>query len=124
MKSVVSSENALVPQIMPQNLTEIKDEIDRIAVHQREHFNSERILMPIDENCKFCQPYLSMKARPNHATNVLQSTDIFRRTALQDDSKPMQSNDLERTVVGVSKKGQIIVPRTWIGRRVRVTLLK
>lgn len=33
-------------------------------------------------------------------------------------------NELERTVDIASKKGQVIVPRTWIGKRVKVVLLE
>jgi putative transposon-encoded protein len=37
-------------------------------------------------------------------------------------AKPAENN-LERTVDVAGKKGQIVVPRSWAGKRVRVTLL-
>ena len=96
--------NALVPK----EIVAIRQEITLIDLHRNEHMNGLKIRQA-DTACKYCQPYVQPAQQP-----IAQKIERAPLTTL---------NDLERTVEVAGKKGQITVPRSWAGKRVRVTLV-
>jgi hypothetical protein len=93
------------------------------------HLAMEKNLREFEPTCKYCSMNSEIKtkkdlleagsiqelAQPNINKNVVIKKGISKPSA--------QFNDLERIVDDSGKRGQIIVPRTWVGRRVRVILL-
>jgi putative transposon-encoded protein len=97
--------NALVPK----EIVAIRQEITLIDQHRNEHMEGLKVRQP-DAACKYCQPYVL----PTQQPPVKQEIERAPITTV---------NDLERTVEVAGKKGQITVPRSWAGKRVRVTLV-
>jgi putative transposon-encoded protein len=128
LQPLISSERNLSPQ-RAQKLIEIQDEIIRIEIHRVKHLTMEKNSRELDPSCKYCSMNSEGKLRkdllnaeiiqessePKINKNVLIRKEISKSSA--------QFNDLERTVDDSGKRGQIIVPRTWVGRRVKVILL-
>jgi len=122
-----STERNLSPQ-KAQKLIEIQDEIIRIEIHQMKHLGIEKNIRERDPTCKYCSMYFVEKnGKDLEAGEIQNSTEpkVGKNVVVRKEiSKPTaQFNDLERVVDGAGKRAQIIVPRTWVGRRVRVILL-
>ena len=96
--------NALVPK----EIVAIRQEITLIDLHRNEHMEGLKVRQP-DAACKYCQPYVQLMQQP--VKREIERAPIAT------------ANDLERTVEVAGKKGQITVPRSWAGKRVRVTLV-
>lgn len=96
--------NALVPK----EIVAIRQEITLIDLHRNEHMEGLKVRQP-DAACKYCQPYVQPMQQP--VKREIERAPIAT------------ANDLERTVEVAGKKGQITVPRSWAGKRVRVTLV-
>jgi len=128
LRPLISSERNLSPQTA-QKLIEIQDEIIRIDIHRVKHLAIEKNLRELDPKCKYCSMNFEEKMGKDlleaSGTQELKEPEITKNVVIRKEiSKPSaQFNDLERTVDDSGKRGQIIVPRTWVGRRVRVILL-
>jgi hypothetical protein len=96
---------------IPREIVAIRQEISLIDSHRTAHMTGLQVRQA-DKSCKYCQPYLD-----HQQPEPLPSQQITGRTPLA------TVNDLERTVEVSGKKGQITVPRSWAGKRVRVTLV-
>ena len=95
--------------LVPKEIVAIREEITLIDLHRTEHMEGMKVRQA-DTSCKYCQQY----AQPKHVNAENSSAERVPLTTV---------NDLERTVEVAGKKGQITVPRSWAGKRVRVTLV-
>jgi putative transposon-encoded protein len=93
--------------LIPKEIVAIREEISLIEQHRTEHMEGLRVRQA-DNSCKYCQQHLQPIAESQHAVVRAQISTV---------------NDLERTVEVAGKKGQITVPRSWLGKRVRVTII-
>ena len=97
--------------LIPKEIVAIREEITLIELHRTEHMQGLNVRQA-DKSCKYCQQHLQPKEEP--------ATEIERNVG----RSPISTlNNLERTVEVAGKKGQITVPRSWLGKRVRVTLI-
>jgi hypothetical protein len=127
LQPLISSERNLSPQTA-QKLIEIQDEIIRIEIHRVKHLTMEKNPGELDPTCKYCSMNSEGKMSKDLKSESIQELPepkINKNVVIKKEiSKPSaQFNDLERTVDDSGKRGQIIVPRTWVGRRVKVILL-
>lgn len=97
---------------IPREITSIREEITLIQQHRTVHMDGLRVRLA-DSSCKYCKQYLPAGEEPKQD----QARQITGRQPLS------TVNDLERTVEVAGKKGQITVPRSWAGKKVRVTLV-
>ena len=95
--------------LVPKEIVAIREEITLIDLHRTEHMEGMKVRQA-DTSCKYCQQH----AQPKQITAENSSAERVALTTV---------NDLERTVEVAGKKGQITVPRSWAGKRVRVTLV-
>jgi hypothetical protein len=93
--------------LFPKEIVAIREEITLIELHRTEHKNGINVRQA-DKSCKYCQLYVQ---QPQDQPTETQRAPISTL------------NDLERTVEASGKKGQITVPRSWAGKKVRVTLI-
>jgi putative transposon-encoded protein len=100
--------------LIPKEIAAIRDEIGLIDAHRTAHMEGSRIRQ-LDSSCKYCKPYAE-KAEEKKVP-VVKDQAMATRGSLS------TVNDLERTVEVSGKKGHIIVPRSWAGKKVRVTLI-
>jgi len=95
-----------------QRIIEIQKEVKQINVHQREHVTNSGG-MQLDRSCRYCQVSLS-------DTNwITPHSELPVDGVRHADTM----NELERTVDLAGKKGQVSVPRNWVGKRVKIVLL-
>ncbi len=99
--------------IIPREIIAIHEEIALIDLHRTEHMSGYGQFKQLDQSCKFCQPHFGSEAK-QEVTCAPEPQEKKARPA---------ENNLERTVDVAGKKGQIVVPRSWAGKRVRVMLL-
>lgn len=92
--------------VIPKEIAAIREEISLIRLHRTEHMEGLKV-RHADSSCKYCQQYVPQPT----VQQVIAPVPI------------PTVNDLERTVEVSGKKGQITVPRSWAGKRVRVTLV-
>lgn len=92
--------------LIPKEIVAIREEITLIDQHRTEHMDGINVRQA-DRSCKYCQQHVQQKDLPVET----QKAPIVTQ------------NDLERTVEVSGKKGQITVPRSWAGKKVRVTLV-
>ena len=97
--------------LIPKEIVAIREEITLIELHRTEHMEGIKVLRA-DKSCKYCQPYVQQQAEM-----PAENTPVVERSPL------VTVNDLERTVEVAGKRGQITVPRSWAGKKVRVTLI-
>jgi putative transposon-encoded protein len=97
--------------LIPKEIVAIREEISLIEQHRTEHMEGLKVRQA-DNSCKYCQQHLQPKEQP-----IAESQHAVVRAQIS------TVNDLERTVEVAGKKGQITVPRSWLGKRVRVTLI-
>ena len=98
---------SLTPQIAA-----IRDEITLIDAHRTEHMDGTKVRQA-DKSCRYCQQYLPKEPQAPAAS-----------ASAEAERAPLNVvNNLERTVDLSGKKGQITVPRSWVGKKVRVTLV-
>ncbi len=97
--------------MIPSEIIAIHEEIALIDLHRTEHMSYGHFKQ-LDQSCKFCQPHFGGEAK----------LEVIAPEPQEKKAKPAENN-LERTVDVAGKKGQIVVPRSWAGKRVRVTLL-
>lgn len=83
-----------------QKILEIQEQMVMIDKHKREHASC------ISNSCVYCQ-------RKNLSAKHEAAKGRKLRT----------SNELERSVDTSGKNGCVIVPRSWAGKRVKITLL-
>ncbi|HEY7506724.1 MAG TPA: hypothetical protein VH621_03905 [Nitrososphaera sp.] len=102
--------------IIPREIIAIHEEIALIDMHRTEHMAGYGQVRLLDQSCKFCQPHLGIEIKQEVICNPATEPQEAKK------AKPAENN-LERTVDVAGKKGQIVVPRSWAGKRVRVTLL-
>ena len=95
--------------LVPKEIVAIREEITLIDLHRTEHMDGMKVRQT-NTACKYCQQYVQPK-------QVTAENSVVERAPLT------TLNDLERTVEVAGKKGQITVPRSWAGKRVRVTLV-
>lgn len=123
MMSYFSSEKR--PSAIPNKIIQIQEEISQIELHRTEHMVGYGIVKHPDGSCKYCQPYLVKQDAP--AAVVASQPKVILQQSNSNPSSARKSSgtisDLERIVDSAGKKGQIVVPRSWIGKRVKVTLL-
>ncbi|HKU49051.1 MAG TPA: DUF2080 family transposase-associated protein [Nitrososphaera sp.] len=100
--------------LMPKEIVAIREEISLIELHRTGHMEGLKVRQA-DRSCKYCQPYMQHNIIVKQSQ--LATTDETVRVPLA------TANDLERTVEVAGKKGQITVPKSWAGKRVRVTLI-
>lgn len=100
------------PTIIPKEIVAIREEITLIELHRTEHMEGIKVRQA-DKSCKFCQPYVQQL----QALAAVENPQLVERVPLT------TVNDLERTVEPAGKKGQITVPRSWAGKKVRVTVI-
>jgi putative transposon-encoded protein len=86
-----------------QKILEIQEQMAMINKHRREHIGNNT-----NEACVYCQRKMQMLGRQDTA-----------RTK----KKVRTLNEIERSVDTSGKNGCVIVPRTWAGKRVKITLL-
>jgi putative transposon-encoded protein len=98
--------------IIPREIIAIHEEIALIDMHRTEHMAAYGQVKVLDQSCKYCQPHFGSEIKQEAAPEPQEEKK----------AKPAENN-LERTVDIAGKKGQIVVPRSWAGKRVRVILL-
>lgn len=104
--------------IIPREIIAIHEEIALIDLHRTEHMVGYGQFKQLDQSCKFCQPHFGSDAKQEAICEPAPEPEPQEAKKV----KPAENN-LERTVDIAGKKGQIVVPRSWAGKRVRVTLL-
>ncbi|MGI0036848.1 MAG: DUF2080 family transposase-associated protein [Nitrososphaera sp.] len=97
--------------LIPKEIVAIREEITLIERHRTEHMEGLKV-RKADKSCKYCVQHVQPKAQP-----AAENQPAVGRSPIS------TVNDLERTVEVAGKKGQITVPRSWLGKRVRVTLI-
>lgn len=110
---------------IPREIIAIHEEITQIDVHRTEHMIGYGKVKQLDQSCKYCQVYFQSEVT-QAASPAEPAAPEIRPQGKSDDCncKPAaKQHNLERTVDLAGKKGQIVVPRSWAGKRVRVTLL-
>lgn len=98
--------------LISQEIAAIRDEITLIDAHRTEHMDGTKVRQA-DRSCRYCQQYLP---KEQHAPETMAKPEVERASL-------NVVNNLERTVDVAGKKGQITVPRSWVGKKVRVTLI-
>ncbi|MGH9991629.1 MAG: hypothetical protein ACREAZ_03175 [Nitrososphaera sp.] len=111
------------PCAIPREIVAIHEEISLIDAHNTEHMKEFGKVKKFDESCKYCRPYLhrDVKSESKPSESALPQTMQNEKTSTC--RSVVMKTGLERTVDLAGKKGQIVVPRSWTGRRVRVTLI-
>ncbi|HEY8140073.1 MAG TPA: DUF2080 family transposase-associated protein [Nitrososphaera sp.] len=105
------------PSIIPREIIAIHEEITLIDMHRTEHMAGYGQVKLLDQSCKYCQPHFVSEAKQEVICEPAPEPQEVRK------AKPPAENNLERTVDVAGKKGHIVVPRSWAGKRVRVILL-
>jgi hypothetical protein len=98
--------------MIPREIIAIHEEIALIDLHRTEHMSYGQFKQ-LDQSCKFCQPHFGGEAK----------LEVICASEPQEKKAKQTENNVERTVDISGKKGQIVVPRSWAGKKVRVTLL-
>ena len=108
---------------IPKEIVAIHEEIALIDAHNTGHMKEFGQVRQLDESCKYCQPYLhrGVNSEQLHTDPAKPQTTKHEKPITY--SPATMHAGLERTVDLAGKKGQIVVPRSWAGRRVRVTLI-
>lgn len=108
---------------IPKEIVAIHEAIALIDAHNTGHMKEYGKVRQLDESCKYCQPYLhrGVNSEPRHSD--LENPQVPKREEPVTYRPVTMHAGLERTVDLAGKKGQIVVPRSWAGRRVRVTLI-
>jgi len=105
-----------------EKISEIQNEMNRIKLHQTEHVvlvGRSKEIRRLDRSCRYCSIYFE-----NNPSPARQQDQIAPPVGLRlNEKKPAASKDLERTVDIAGKKGCVVVPRSWAGKRVKVILL-
>ena len=105
--------------IIPSEIIAIHEEITLIDLHRTEHMTGCGQVRLLDQSCKYCQPHLGCEMKQEVICEPAPEPEPHEVKK----AKAPAENNLERTVDVAGKKGQIVVPRSWAGKRVRVTLL-
>ena len=86
-----------------QKILEIQEQMAMINKHRREHIDNTT-----SDSCIYCQRKMK----------------VFDRQDTSKSKKKVRTlNEIERSVDTSGKNGYVIVPRTWAGKRVKITLL-
>jgi len=88
-----------------EKIMELQQEIALINLHERAHVSGASL--HFEPSCGYCQV---------HAGQI-------KAARIEDDKKAAVSSELERSVELGDKAGAVTVPRSWIGKRVKVVLL-
>jgi hypothetical protein len=119
-----NSSSAILGKIML-----LQEEIGRINLHKLEHVTAGGEIKRLHQACEYCQALVTKEAKhdaPASAVLVVQEPANNQTTedAIAGNSMatPML-NELERTVELAGKRGQVLVPRNWAGKRVKIVLL-
>jgi hypothetical protein len=86
-----------------QKILEIQEQMAMINKHRREHHGNTA-----SDSCVYCQRKMQILGREDTAKGK---------------KKVRTLNEIERSVDTSGKNGCVIVPRTWAGKRVKITLL-
>lgn len=92
--------NSIASDGTVQKILEIQEQMVMIAKHKREHGAG------ISNNCIYCQ-----------RKNLSGQHETVKG------KKARTSNELERSVDTSGRNGCVIVPRSWVGKRVKITLI-
>ena len=90
-------------------INRLQEEIAMINLHGAEHIRISGEIMKVDPSCLYCQAF---KDEPKEAPQLSKTN-----------KKMGASSELERTVGATGKNGHVIVPRNWVGKRVKITLV-
>ena len=119
MPGVEDRRMIISPNVIPNNMTdtgivtqkilEVQQQIVMLNRHEREHITGDTYTR--NAACPYCQDC---------------DTDNFPIGNNQKESKKKIStrNEIEREVEISDKNGRVIVPKTWAGKLVRITLVE
>ena len=90
-------------------INKLQEEIALINLHGAEHIRISGEVQKVDPSCLYCQPF---RDEPKEAPQLSKT-----------DKKIGAYSELEKTVMATGKNGHVIVPRSWVGKRVKITLV-
>lgn len=98
--------------IVMQKILEVQQQIVMLNRHEREHITSTGGMAKPNTSCPYCQ----------QQCNTENCDQVSNR---QHDNKKKIStrNEIEREVEISDRNGCVIVPKTWAGKMVRITLV-
>ena len=97
-----------------QKILEVQQQIVMLNRHEREHITNTSDMGKPNPSCLYCQQQSSTE-------NCAQ----VGSRQLQDSKKKISTrNEIEREVEISDRNGCVIVPKTWAGKMVRITLVE
>ena len=100
--------------IVLQKILEVQQQIVMLNRHEREHISATGAIIKVITSCHYCQLQSDSGNWEHHDSN--KQGDKTKKIATL--------NEIEREVEMSGKNGCVIVPKTWAGKRVRLTLLE
>ena len=99
--------------IVMQKILEVQQQIVMLNRHEREHITKTGDIGKPNPSCLYCQQQSSTE-----------NCDQVGSRQLQDNKKKISTrNEIEREVEISDRNGCVIVPKTWAGKMVRITLV-
>jgi hypothetical protein len=108
---------------IPIEIVQIREEIVQIDLHRSAHVAGDGQVKQLDQSCRYCQTYGRSSTRNLPSLNGPATLEFELEGNIRAPRFASSKAGLERTVDLSGKKGLIVVPRTWAGKRVRVSLL-
>ena len=100
--------------IVLQKILEVQQQIVMLNRHEREHISGTGYILELNTSCPYCQQQSDSGNWEHHVSN--KRRDKTKKIATL--------NEIEREVEMSGKNGCVIVPKTWVGKRVRITLVE
>jgi hypothetical protein len=105
--------------VATEGILEIHQEILLIDRHKREHISNDGEIKQPESSCQYCQRHRHLNEKP-----VDTKLTSGKQDNRENNRKKIGSlNEIERTVNISGKNGSVLVPRTWLGKRVRIVLI-
>ena len=99
--------------IVMQKILEVQQQIVMLNRHEREHITNTGDMTKPNTSCLYCQQQSNTENR-----------DQVGSRQLHDNKKKISTrNEIEREVEISDRNGCVIVPKTWAGKMVRITLV-